>query len=735
MPEKGIIMNRYIIVSNRLPVTVSSAPGGFQYKKSIGGLATGLASIHSKEDSLWIGWPGISLDDMKEDNERNVSDTLLKDHDCIAVNLNSREIEEFYDGFCNETIWPLFHYMPGRTKYMDRFWKAYRTVNEKFYEKIKAVVKPDDILWIHDYQLFLLPQLIRADFPGLSIGFFLHIPFPSYEVYRLLPWRTEILNGILGADLIGFHTYDYVRHFFSSVKRLLRHDISLGTITLNDRKVHADVFPMGIDYRKYSDAVHLKEVKREIKATREETRDYKVILSVDRLDYTKGIPERIKAFKALLKEHERFRGKIILILIVAPSRTSVETYQELLAEINDLVSQTNGTYGTIGWVPIWFFNRSFGFDKLAALYNCADVLLVTPLRDGMNLVAKEYIAARNDNGGAVVVSDTAGVASELGEAALVNANNISEIVEALSASLEMPVDEQKKKLRIMQKRLKRYNIDFWTHDFVTHLCGLIKDKREKVSVKYLTDCRTDIISRYLGASGRLLLLDYDGTLKAFCKRPEDAVPDDRLISLLRRLSMEEKNSLVIISGRKKEDLESWFGGMDLSLVAAHGLWIKHHKGEWQMLEAISNDWMEIIYPILEVYTDRTPGSFIEEKGFSLAWHYRNCDPDLAELRIPELKSALIDITENKNLNVLEGHKVIEVKNNMVNKGRAAASFLLNKTYPFVLAVGDDTTDEDMFAALGEGAYTVKVGDSNTQARYFLDDVDQVRNFLGDLSKA
>jgi len=722
-------MGKYIIISNRLPVTIQKTENGMIYKKSIGGLATGVSTIHEMNESLWIGWPGISSDTLNKKEIKEIHSQLKKKYQCIPVYLDDKELEQFYHGFCNETIWPLFHYFPNRTKYDHAQWETYKQVNEKYYNEVKSILQRSDTVWIHDYQLLLLPLLIRKEFPNISTGFFLHIPFPSFEIFRLLPWREKILNGILGADLIGFHTYDYVRHFLSSVRRILRIDYNLGSLNVNNRKVYTDVFPMGIDFDKYSKA-HLNiDIKKETKNTFTQTHGVRIILSVDRLDYTKGIPERIRAFNRFLEKYSEYKGKVNLILIVAPSRTKVDMYQNLLLEIEELVSKTNGKYGTIGWIPIWFFNRAFDFNKLTALYLTSDVLLVTPLRDGMNLVAKEYIAAKNDNGGSVIVSETAGAASELGEAFVVNANNIEEIADTIHKALKEPLADQKKKNLFMLQRLKRYNVRFWANDFIERLHDISSARKKENQNNKLKDDLDKLLAEYKMAERRLLLLDYDGTLKDFYLRPEQAVPDRELISLIKNLAEDKKNKVVIISGRARKNINNWFRKIPICLVADHGLWVLDTNQEWRMMDHITNEWMETIRPILEIYVDRTPGSFIEEKKHSLAWHYRKCEPDLIELRIPELKAALMSMTENMNLNVLEGHKVIEVKNNTINKGRSASYYYNKENYQFVIAIGDDTTDEDMFQVLPDTTYTIKVGHQTTAAKYNVTNVAAVRKIL------
>jgi trehalose 6-phosphate synthase/phosphatase len=454
-----------------------------------------------------------------------------------------------------------------------------------------------------------------------------------------------------------------------------------------------------------------------------------MVLSVDRLDYTKGIPGRIKAFAHFLRANQEYQGKVTMIMIVAPSRTQVDMYADLLSEIEELVSHTNGELGELGWMPVWFFYRSFNFDSLTALYGLADVMFVTPLRDGMNLIAKEYIATRKDKLGMLVISETAGAASELGEAIIVNPNNTVEISNGLKQALEMPKVEQISKNEIMHKRLQRYNIEFWAKDFIEKIDSLHEEQKKGKSHKLTPKKKSAVIEEYSSSKKRLLFLDYDGTLMPFFEKHDMAIPDEEIYSILNSLSANRKNSVVLISGRDKDNLNEWFSHLNINLVASHGLWHRPVGKEWSMSETPNVDWKEIIRPVLEIHTDRTPGSLIEEKGFSIAWHYRRCDVDLAQVRLSELREVLLDLTNTLNVGLLEGNKVLEVKDKAINKGRAALSIVHESDADFIFCAGDDWTDEDMFTALPEEAVTIKVGSGNTKARYHIESVAKMREFL------
>ncbi len=724
-------MTKLFIVSNRLPVTVARRGGNLKLQSSVGGLATGLDSFHKAYQSLWIGWPGYMP--ARAEREKSVIRKKLRTMNCHPVFLSPYDVENFYYGFCNKTIWPLFHYFTQHTVYDDTYWQSYVRVNEKYCEEIVKVADPQDEIWIHDYQLMLLPRILREEIPDATIGFFLHVPFPSSEVFRLLPYRTEIIEGILGADLIGFHTHDYVHHFTQTVRRLLGYEYSLGTISAGNRTVRVDAFPMGIDYERYHSAVDNFRIQRELKRLKKKLGDRNVILSVDRLDYTKGIPERLEAFDTFLDKYPKYRKKVTLILVAVPSRTRVSQYALLKKRVDELISRINGKYGDIGWMPIWYLFRFLNYQKLVPLYIIADVALTTPLRDGMNLIAKEFIASKVDKKGVLILSEMAGATQELGEALTVNPNNREEIAEAIKLALTMSEKEQKRRNEIMQKRLRRYNVERWANDFMDRLHDVKRIQRH-ICIRELTEeTKKRLLHDFSESKHRLFLLDYDGTLVTFTKDPEDARPDRYVLKLLRDLSNDPRNEVVIVSGRQRDTLEQWFNGLDIGLIAEHGVWTKMKKGKWRIVESLDSEWKEQIRPLLEIYVDRTPGSFIEEKEFSLVWHYRKADQKLAVIRASELTAALLDLTSNLDVGVLEGSKVIEVKNKRINKGRACLRWILKKRTSFILAIGDDWTDEDTFAILPPTAYSIRVGYTVSKATFCMENPSEIRELLKAIS--
>ncbi len=716
-----------------MPISVNQSDEGLTFTQSAGGLATGLASFKQSHDSQWVGWPGISSDDLDDDSAKQL-EADLRNRGLIPVDLCDQDIDEYYYGFSNKTLWPLFHYFPLRTVTEPVYWQRYEKVNRAFCDAVLEIAEPEDSIWVHDYQLMLVPNMLRQSLPEANIGFFLHIPFPSYELFRLLPWRKELIEGLLGSDLVGFHTYDYVRHFLSSATRLKAIEHSMGTLHFNGRIVRADAFPMGIDYEKYSSISKTDEVADHVKEIREQVGDRKIIISIDRLDYTKGIIERLEAFDWFLSTNEEYREKVTMIILAVPSRTGVDEYQLLREHLEGLIGRVNGEHGTIGWTPVLYLYKSVPIERLIGLYKIADVALITPMRDGMNLIAKEFIAAKTDGSGVLVLSEMAGAASELAEALIVNANSKAEIVEGIKSALQMSPEQQKQRNKVMQKRLSRYTVKRWAHDFMESL-SMVENMQKELEVGALSkEGALEIVESYKQAENKLLLLDYDGTLAEFASRPDWADPDTELIELFHNLSVDKKTEVVILSGRDRESLDKWLGSHDISLVAEHGGWIKRRGKKWQNTSQIDHDWKENIRSILELAVDRTPGSFLEEKDFSLVWHYRKSSPELKLRRLEELRETITNYAGNMGIGLFEGSEVLEVKRFEVNKARAAENFLQEKIWDFILAVGDDNTDEEMFAVLPSNSYTIKVGKELSKARYSVSSLKMVRELLGQLLK-
>ena len=728
-------MSRLLIVSNRLPVTIQKKKENLYFNQSVGGLATGLGSFYKSFNSKWVGWCGIASERINVEEKNKIKTKLEEEFSSHPVFLSKKNIELYYGEFCNKTLWPLLHGFTQYVTYDRDSWKNYEKVNEVFANGVLEIAKPEDIVWIHDYHLMLLPRILREERPDMAIGFFLHTPFPSSDIFRLLPWREQILYGLLEADLLGFHTYSYVQNFLMTIRRLLSLNHTLGKIIVSDHIAKVDSFPIGIDYKRFADAKTKPKVQASIKNLSKKMEKTRRILSIDRLDYTKGVLHRLKGFDLFLKNYPEYKEKVTLMLVAVPSRTKVKHYQSLKKNVDELIGKINGEHGTLGWTPIHYIYRSLPFHSLLALYTISDVAVITPLRDGMNLIAKEYTATKTDGKGVLILSEMAGAVEELREAIIVNPNSIDEIAEALKEALSMPEDEQIRRNRIMQERLSTYDIKVWANDFVNSLLQVKKEQKELSAKEVGKEVKVKIINEYAKSENRLIFLDYDGTLVPFAATPKAAKPDAELQNLLISLAQDAKNEVVIISGRNKEALGEFFENTNIGLVAEHGAWIRDNRDRWTTTGDFNIEWKEIVRPILERFKRRTPGALVEEKDFSLVWHYRKADPELSSVRVAELKDMLYFLTANLKVEVAEGNKIVEVKNAGINKGRAAMNWISKKKWDFMLAAGDDATDEDLFRELPDFAYSIKVGFAPSKAKFQFKSQIEVRSLLKNLRNA
>lgn len=730
-------MPKNIIVSNRLPVQAQKGNDSWSFTPTSGGLATGMKSVHQEGDSLWVGWPGISSDILDKKSKNQITQDLAENQ-LYPVFLNEDELDNFYFGFSNKCLWPLFHYFIEYHQFDNKQWEYYIQVNQKFADAVLEVIEDGDIVWVHDYQLMLCPQMIKDVNPEVTIGFFLHIPFPSFEIFRIFPERERLLYGLLGSDLIGFHTYDYERHFLSSVKRILNFEVNFNIILHHGREIVVNTFPMGIDYKKFEGAAveNLKnsslessELKKQISAHKLENKG-KLILSIDRLDYTKGVVNRLLAFERFLDTYPEYHDKIRLVMLAVPSRSKVSQYQQLKRQTDEVVGRINGKFATVNWTPVWYYYRSMQFENLIDLYVSSDVAMITPFRDGMNLVAKEYLATRVENDGVLILSELAGSSKELPQALLVNPFDIEQLAQSIKTAIEMPLKEQQERNTISRKRIRRYDIDKWSSNFMNAL-NEVANKESSSQVQLVnTAVSTKITQAFSKAKNKLLLLDYDGTLVGFHENPNKAVPTETLLNLLEDLSKKEGIDVVIISGRPHEFLEQYFAHLNITLVAEHGLFLKNPSTEWNEKKGMSGEWKEHLLPVLDTFTDNTPGTFIEHKKNSLVWHYRKADPELGIARSVELKTVLSSLLPN-DLTLLDGNKVLELVPANINKGVVALDIFNSKDYDFVLVAGDDVTDENMFMNLPSEVFKIKVGKKKTVADYF---IRNYTNFISLLSK-
>jgi trehalose 6-phosphate synthase/phosphatase len=717
-------MARLLLVSNRLPVTVKAEKDSVSVVRSAGGLATGLSRPHERSGGMWIGWPG-DVSRLTEGQRAQVEQQLAELR-CVPLYLSASEVSRFYEGYSNRVLWPLCHYMLDRVPRQDRDWDAYRKANERFADLAAKHYQPGDTIWVHDYQLMLVPGMLRQRLPNARIGYFHHIPFPSSEIFSTLPRRLELLKGLLGADLIGFHAVSYVRHFSGTLLRHLGLDTDIDRIRYQGREVRVGAFPMGIDAASFENLAREPAVLEEVKVLHERAHGDRLLVGIDRLDYTKGIPRRLLAVQRVLERDPSLRGKLRFIQVAVPSRTQVEAYAEYRETVNELVGRINGLYGTVHGTPVHYLYRSLSEKQLVSLYRGADVMLVTPVRDGMNLVAKEFCAARPDEDGVLVLSEFAGAAAEMRDALLVNPYDVEGMADAIEQALKMPKPERQTRMKCLRAGVKERDVHWWVSAFLGRLQGL-----PSVAEKPPLPDGLLAVDKLKGPGRKVLLLDYDGTLVGFAPTPEAAAPDAELMALLRELSARPDLSVHLVSGRPKETLEAWFGELPVGLHAEHGLWSRMRRGQpWRALPGASFEWKPQVKPVLDAFAARVPGSFVEEKTASLAWHYRKVDAEFGALQARELRLLLLERFAGEPLHVLPGDRVVEVRPRGVHKGRVVPEILQHESPDVrVLALGDDVTDEDLFAAVPAGGLSVHVGNKVTRAGYRVEGTPEVRVLL------
>jgi trehalose 6-phosphate synthase/phosphatase len=724
--------NRLLIVSNRLPVAARWCGDRVELAPTTGGLATGLQPWHARSGGRWIGWPG-DLSRCTRDQRAEI-DRRLADRGIVPVHLTTEQVDRYYHGFANQVLWPLFHYLIDRVPVDASGWGAYTDANAAFADVVAREYQRGDTIWVHDYQLLCLPGLLRERLPDARIGFFLHIPFPSSEVFRVLPWRREVLAGLLGADLLGFHTFSYLRHFLASLLHIdgVEADIDRVHVGAGGRHVALGVFPMGVDAAHIGELAQAPDVVADVESIRREAGDRAIVLGVDRLDYTKGIPRRLQAFERVLAADPGLADRIRFIQMAVPSREEVSSYQRFKRSVEERVGRINGAYGTPGSMPVHYVERAMPLRRLVALYAAADVMMVTPLRDGMNLVAKEFAASRVDGDGVLVLSEFAGAAAELDGAMLVNPYDVDTVAASIQRALVMPAAERRARMQKLRAHVVAHDVHAWALAFLERLAAT----RPAASFPVPRPERNvQTVLAEIRLTNRLrLLLDYDGTLVPIACAPEQAAPDPELLRLLNELSAASGIELDIVSGRPCESLETWFGELPAALWAEHGFWHRRSPREaWRAAARIDPEWTARILPILRQFTASTPGARIELKPAAIAWHFRRAQREFGSRQAHELRMLLGELLSNQPFEVLEGRKVIEVRLRGVSKGtvaqQVAASAGADTT---LIAIGDDRTDEELFRALPSSSVTIAVGRQTTRARFRVDDYRAVRQLLHSL---
>src|SRR5262245_535886 len=708
---------RVIVVSNRLPITVVPHGERLTLHRSAGGLISALEPVLDRRGGTWVGWPGAPLPP-----DAALPDTHTS-YAIVPVSLSRGDVNGFYHGFANATLWPLFHGFPTRAQFDRSGWDAYARVNQRFGEVAAAAASDVDLVWVHDYQLMLTPLTVRERRAAARLAFFLHIPFPPFDLFRLLPWDRELLRGLLACDLIGFHSQGYVRNFLDCAERLLglRIDRDAQLIEHAGRTVRIGAFPLGIDFELYE--------TRARAAPPADVPPVRVVLGIDRLDYTKGIPERLHAFERLLELHPQHRERVVLLQIAVPSRTEVPEYRRLKRQIEELVGRVNGRFGTARWAPVHYLHRSTAPEQLVALYRDADVALVTPLRDGMNLVAKEYVACQVGDPGVLVLSRFAGASETMREALLVNPYNIESTAQALHRALTMGESERRSRMAALRWRERRHNVYAWVDEF------LAATRSVRGGIQPPTAREFDAwLEPRLGGHRIALFIRYDGVLSPITENPWQAVMPPEMRGALRACAQRHDVDVAVISGRSLDNLQLMVDEPGLTYAGDHGF------------EISAADLPHFLHPDLVHFGERlatlaaeldalsAEGAWTERKVATVAVHYRGVElarrAKVAERARAHISAAgfqprdgLFTVEAWPPIGWDTGHAVLHV---MRQRYGPTWSERVRVVY-----LGADPTDEDAFRVLaGLGARCRTNGaDSLTFADRWLPNVDAARAML------
>ena len=653
------------------------------------------------------------------------------------IYLDKALYDQYYNDFCNDVLWPILHYETDHVKFRLPSWEAYKKVNQIFADHILKTAKKNDVIWLHDFHLFLVPKLLKEANPNLRIGFFLHVPFPSSEIFRQLPCRKEILDALIYSDLIGFHDYSYLRHFSSSVYNVLGIHNSMLEIRTHQNVCKMGVFPVSIDTDDFIKKTTNKKTQKYFQGYANNKGNKRFLLGVDRLDYTKGILLKLQAFKKLLENHPKLVGKIQLIQIAVPSRTEVPEYIQLRKDVEGLVGEINGRFSSMNYIPINYIFNSINVYELMALYRVSDILFVTSKRDGMNLVCLEYVTAQDPKDpGCVVLSEFAGAASTLSHAIIINPMDINGTAEVLKQTLKMSKQERVDRIETMLDFLKNYTASDWANAFVNDLNKRIVAQYTKTL--NLQDSKTlNSIVKKVHNGKTILMLDYDGTLAPIHNRPEDAVITPDMRNIIQLLASDKNKEVVIISGRPTSFLQTQFKNIDVFIAGEHGGIFYDYKTKRSrtLVSTGKNSWYKQAIEIVRTYTKRTPNSFMEKKDHAISWHFRNAPNDFGEFQARKLVVDLETSLANMPVNVIMGKKVVEVKAVEANKGYFTSWFneRYRKNNELIIAMGDDRTDEDMFSILDSDAISIKVGEPyGTSAKYNIAGQEDVIDFLSKL---
>ncbi|KAI0511248.1 hypothetical protein KFK09_011873 [Dendrobium nobile] len=785
---------RRIIVNNHLPLHAARDPisGQWSFSWDLDALAfqlrSGLpgGSSSSSSDVIHVGTLRAEIDPAEQDE---VAQILSDRFHCVPVFLPPDLHQSFYHGFCKHYLWPLLHYLlplspavQGGLRFDRRLWLAYLSANKLFADRVMQVVSPDDdFVWANDYHLLALPSFLRKRSPRIKLGFFFHSPFPSSEIFGTIPVREELLRALLNTDLLGFHTFDYARHFLSCCSRLLglHYESKRGYIGLEyyGRTVTVKILPAGVDMGQLEAVISSPESQSKAQELMANYKDRILLLGVDDMDIFKGIGLKFLAMEQLLADNPGLRGRVVLVQIANPARSQGKDIQEVQEETNSLAKRINEKFGSPGYNPIVLLDGGpLTTVEKVAYYAVADCCVVSPVRDGMNLVPYEYTICRQwspalenfPKKSVIVVSEFIGCSPSLSGAIRVNPWNVEAGAEAMNLAITMPETEKQMRHDKHYKYVSSHDVTYWARSFDRDLQRACKDhftKRcwgigfglsfrvvalgpnfRKLSVEHL-------VSAYRKTSSRLILLDYDGTMMP--QSSIDKTPSKKVIDVLNSLCSDEKNVVFVVSGRGKDSLSKWFDScLKLGISAEHGYFTRWCRDSpWESCNVASDlEWKRIAEPVMRHYTEATDGSYIEHKETALVWHHQEADSDFGSCQAKELLDHLENVLANEPVVVKRGQHILEVNPQGISKGivvRNLISTMSNRGKPpdFVLCIGDDRSDEDMFEAIMgspttepslpaiSDVFACTVGKKPSKAKYYLDDTVDVINLLQGIATA
>lgn len=783
---------RIIIVANMLPLHAQrdEETNKWHFSMDEDSLLLQLRDgVPSDTEVIYVGSLKVDIDPSEQEE---VGQKLLDEFNCVPTFLPPEIHKRFYHGFCKQQLWPIFHYMlpmcPDHGDRFDRmFWLAYVSANKIFADKVMEVINPDeDYVWVQDYHLMVLPTFLRKRFNRVKLGFFLHSPFPSSEIYRTLPVRDDILRGLLNCDLIGFQTFDYARHFLSCCSRMLglKYESKRGHIGLDyfGRTVYIKILPVGVHMGRLQSVLNQPATSTKVKEIQVQFKGKRLIVGVDDMDIFKGISLKLLAMEHLLEQHKELHGKLVLVQIVNPARSSGKDVQEEKRETYLTAERINEIYGTPDYQPVILIDRPVARDEKSAYYAVAECCIVNAVRDGMNLVPYKYIVCRqktpqmdealgvkkdSPHTSMLVVSEFVGCSPSLSGAIRVNPWDIGAVADALNLAITMPESEKQLRHEKHYKYISSHDVAYWARSFLQDLERACQDHFSKrcwgiglglgfrvvsLSPSFRKLSVAHIVAAYKRTSRRAIFLDYDGTVV-----PQTSIiktPSSEVISVLGTLCSDPKNTVFIVSGRGRSQLSEWLSPCEmLGIAAEHGYFIRWNKSsDWETSTLPADlDWKKIVEPVLRLYTEATDGSNIETKESALVWHHQDADPDFGCFQAMELMDHLENVLANEPASVKRGQHIVEVKPQGVSKGLVAEKVLskmVNSGQPpdFVMCIGDDRSDEDMFESIlttvsspylpdTPEIFACTVGRKPSKAKYYLDDAVDVVKLLQGLATA